>query len=148
MKVLKVRVAVAACLALGACETMPAGPAAPPQPAVIPTAALDLGDWRHASADAELSGFEQLVTRRYGAGLQLGAVVADLRRVQFTCAANHDTHRGDPPAQICRKTVTENGCTHTWQVHLFDTGGDAVLARTRGLYDRRCGGDGLLGGPS
>ena len=140
--------AVAACLVLSACETMPVSPAAQAGPPAIPSAPLDLGDWRHASADAELSGFQDMVGHRYGAGLTLDAVVADLRRSQFTCQTNHDTHRGDPPAQICRKTVTDNGCTHTWQVHLFDTAGNAVLARTRGLYDRRCGSDGLLGGPS
>ena len=95
-----------------------------------------------------LNGFQQEIAHRYGAGLPLADVTADLRRAQFNCASNHDAHRGDPPAQICRKTVTEAGCTHTWQVHLFDAAGDARLVRTRGLYDRRCGGDGLLGGPS
>jgi hypothetical protein len=33
-------------------------------------------------------------------------------------------------------------------VHLFDTHGDARIARARALYDRRCGREGLLGGPS
>ncbi|MES1157393.1 MAG: hypothetical protein ABUL73_06390 [Alphaproteobacteria bacterium] len=144
----KLRLALAACLALTACETASVGPSAPAGPPTIPDAALDLGDWRHASAEAEFNAFQQTIAHRYGVGLQVSAVAADLRRAQFVCAANRDTQRGDPPAQICRKTVTENGCTHTWQVHLFDTAGNALLARTRGLYDRRCGGDGLLGGPS
>ncbi|HVY84994.1 MAG TPA: hypothetical protein VG943_07665 [Caulobacterales bacterium] len=131
---------------LAACATTPVGPVAPPPPS-IPSTPLDMGDWRHATADAELSAFQNAVEHRYGAGLDLDGVTADLRRAQFTCNPNRDTV-GNPPAQICRKTITEAGCTHTWQVHLYDTSGDAKLARTRGLYDRRCGGDGLLGGPS
>ncbi len=93
-----------------------------------------------------MQSFERTISSRYGAGLQLSAVTADLRRNDFTCSAP-GAGRGDPPAQVCRRTVTAEGCTHTWQAHLFDAGGDGQLARTRGLYDRRCGGDGLLGGP-
>lgn len=138
-------------LVVAACATVPTsgGPAAPAGGASIPSGPLDLGDWRHATAAATLSAFEQNVSSRYGAGLTLSAVAADLRHNDFTCAVNHDTgDRGDPAAQVCRKTVTQNGCTHTWQVHLFDTDNNGQLARTRGLYDRRCGNEGLLGGPS
>lgn len=94
-----------------------------------------------------MQAFQQRITSRYAAGLPLTSVSGDLRRNDFNCAAappRAEGNRGDPPAQVCRKTTTANGCTHTWQVHLF---GDAALARTRSLYDRRCGGDGLLGGP-
>ena len=144
---------LAATLALlaAACATTPiSSPIAPTGPVSIPSGAFDLGgDWRHDTAAAVVTHFEQSASARYGAGLALADVTADLRHNQFACTANHDPGvRGDPPAQICRKTVSEAGCTHTWQVHLFDTHGDARLGRTRGLYDRRCGNDTLLGGPS
>jgi hypothetical protein len=140
--------AAAFALLLSACATPPPpGTATPSGPPSIPSGPIDLGNWRGGSEASVLGEFQQNVARRYGAGLQLSAVSADLRRNQFTCAANQDT-RGDPPAQICRKTTSESGCTHTWQVHLYDQAGNAALTRTRGLYDRRCGGDGLLGGPS
>lgn len=138
----------AAALLLAACATAPAGPAAPEGPSVIPADDLDLGEWRTASQAATLRAFEQTVTGRYRAGVSISAAAADLRRNQFSCGAAppRDQGRGDPPAQVCRRTVTLEGCTHTWQVHLFDAQGD--LSRTRGLYDRRCGNEGLLGGPS
>lgn len=136
-------------LLLGACETLPTGgPTTPSGPATIPSAPLSLGDWRGGSEAATLQAFEQTVASRYGAGLQIAAVSNDLRRNEFTCGAappRASGNRGTPPEQVCRRTTTANGCTHTWQVHLF--GADGALAQTRGLYDRRCGGDGLLGGP-
>lgn len=138
-----------AALLLSACETMPA--AAPPAPEASAQLAgeLDLGDWRRANEAATLTSFQQNVANRYAAGLSIAAAAADLQRNGFTCGAAPplDEGRGSPPAQVCRRTLTENNCTHTWQVHLFDQNGDARLAQTRGLYDRRCGNDGLLGGP-
>lgn len=138
-------------LMLAACVTpTPGGVTPPTAPAEIPSTPLDLGDWRRASAPDTLAHFEQTIAARYGAGLTISAVTADLRRADFNCAApraNAD-NRGAPPAQVCRKTVTAGGCTHTWQAHLFDANNDARLARARALYDRRCGDDGLLGGPS
>ncbi len=136
-------------LALAACATAPVSGVAPPSGVgAIPSAPLDLGDWRSASEQATLSNFERTVNSRYSAGLAISAVTADLRRSDFNCSApGAASGRGDPPAQVCRRTVSASGCTHTWQAHLFDANGDARLARTRGLYDRRCGGDGLLGGP-
>lgn len=132
-----------------ACATeMPAG-SKPETSASAISGPLELGDWQHATAAAELASFQQTVAGRYASGLSISVATTDLTRNEFTCAANHDTsHQGDPPAQICRKTVTQAGCTHTWQVHFFDNHGDAHIARTRGLYDRRCGGEGLLGGRS
>lgn len=145
------RIAVAAALvwALSACATPVSGPTTPGGSDVIPATPLDLGNWRSASETATLSAFQQQVTSRYGAGLALTAVTTDLRRNQFSCAPapRAPDGRGDPPAQICRHTATSDGCAHTWQVHLFDGSGDQRLARTRGLYDRSCSGDGLLGGP-
>ncbi|MGD9979682.1 MAG: hypothetical protein AB7H66_13895 [Hyphomonadaceae bacterium] len=143
-------IAVVFALLLGACETLPTSAApSPSSPATIPSTPLNLGDWRNAPEAATLEAFQQTVAARYGAGLEVAAASNDLRRNEFTCGAappRAEGNRGDPPAQVCRKTTTANGCTHTWQVHLFDAG-DGALARTRGLYDRRCGGDGLLGGP-
>lgn len=139
-----------AALLLAACETVPT---AAPSPSAPPSARfegdLQLGDWRTANEAATLAAFQQNVAGRYPAGLQLSDAAADLRRSEFTCGAapEQDHGRGDPPAQVCRRTVTASGCTHTWQVHLFEQNGDGRLARTRGLYDRRCGNEGLLGGP-
>lgn len=142
-------IAIAVALFVGGCETLPTGgPSAPSGAATIPSTPLSLGDWRNASEAATLEAFQQTVAGRYGAGLQMAAVSSDLRRNEFNCGAappRAEGNRGDPPAQVCRKTTTANNCTHTWQVHLYDT--DGALARTRSLYDRRCGGDGLLGGP-
>jgi hypothetical protein len=142
--------AAALAFALAACETTPVNaPSEPSGPASIPSGDLSLGDWRNASEAATLEAFSSNVSSRYGAGLAISAASADLRRNEFNCgpAPAADRGRGDPPVQVCRRTTTASGCTHTWQVHLFDEGGNARLARTRGLYDRRCGGDGLLGGP-
>lgn len=131
----------------GACTTLPTGSPPRTAPPGLPSAPLELGDWRRASPGATLGQFEQIVARRYLPGLALSTVSSDLRRNEFNCIDNRDNTRGEPPDQICRKTVTVDGCTHTWQVHLFDENNNAILMRTRGLYDRRCGGDGLLGGP-
>lgn len=139
--------AAALSLLLAACVTPVGGVSTPSGPSTIPSEPLRLGDWRSASESATLSQFQQNVANRYGAGLPISAVSADLRRQDFSCEGG-GAGRGDPPDQICRRTVSANSCTHTWQVHLFDGGGDDRLARTRGLYDRRCGDDGgLLGGP-
>lgn len=143
------RIALAlAAATLAACATPIASPTDARGPASIPSTPIQLGDWRNASEAAILAAFQDGIAARYGAGLAISAASADLRRNEFTCGAAppQDAGRGDPPAQVCRRTLTNAGCTHTWQVHLFDQN-DGRLARTRGLYDRRCGGDGLLGGP-
>lgn len=133
-------------LLVSGCETMSQSA---PSAAGAPSTALDLGDWRNAAPAATLTQFESAVASRYAAGSSVSDAAADLRRNDFTCAANNDTSgRGDPPAQICRKTVTAGTCTGTWQVHLFDTSGDGRIARARALFDKRCGREGLLGGPS
>lgn len=126
--------------------TAPPGTSAPVGLASIPSTPLALGDYRSASAGAVLRDFENTVSSRYGEGVAISAVAADLRRNDFSCASGAASDRGDPPNQVCRHTVTQSGCTHTWQVHLY--GGGPGLTRTRALYDRRCGNDGLLGGPS
>lgn len=140
---------LAACALASACATMPsAGSDASNAATRIPSTPIDLGDWRHAGANAVIQNFEHEITARYSTGIPLSAVSADLRRNEFACAENRDTAgRGTPPAQICRKAVAVDNCTHTWQVHLFNASGANTLARTRTLYDRRCGDDGLLGGP-
>ncbi|MBI3439853.1 MAG: hypothetical protein HY054_14600 [Proteobacteria bacterium] len=135
-------------LLLAACETTSGGG---DHPSAVETrrGAWDLGDWRSATASATLGQFQSAVAARYGVGSSLNAAVADLRRNDFTCAENNDTTgRGTPPVEICRKTLTEETCTGTWQVHFFDVRGDTHIARVRALFDRRCGREGLLGGPS
>jgi len=145
------RAAVAALVVLGACATMPvSGPSAPQGGAAIPSTPLALGDYRTLNEAETLAAFQQSLSSRYGAGVAVEAAQGDLEQNEFRCSASPgtDAGRGDPPAEVCRRTITANNCTHTWQVHLFDQHGDGHVARTRGLYDRRCGGDGLLGGPS
>lgn len=141
--------ALAALALLASCATVPASSvSAPPSgPASIPSTPLDLGDWRNASENAVAQRFEGAVSGRYAAGHALSAVSADLRSAAFSCAGGNAGDRGDPPAQICRRSESQSGCTHTWQVLLYDANGDRRLARTRALYDRHCGDDGLLGGP-
>lgn len=137
---------VALALGLAACATVPATNT--PNAVRVPATPLELGDWRGVNSTAVAQHFEREVAQRYAAGLQLSAASGDLRRYEFNCAVNNDTTgRGDPPDQICRRTTSANNCTHTWQVHLYDANGASVLTRARALYDRRCGGDGLLGGP-
>lgn len=147
MRQMRVLAWAGAVLAASCATITPPGAQAPSGPAAIPTSPLALGDFRGASASAVLNQFERGVSGRYAVGLALNAVSADLRRNEFACAPGASSERGDPPAQICRHTISANACTHTWQVHLYDAGGDHQLARTRALYDRRCGDDGLLGGP-
>ncbi len=139
------RLALVAALLVSACETLPAGTTGPA--ARLPSTPLELGDWRRANAGAVTQHFERQVASRYAVGAPLAAVSADLRRNDFSCAVNRDSAgRGDPPDQICRRSVSADTCTHTWQVHLFDAAGGG-LGRARALYDRSCGADGLLGGP-
>lgn len=147
---MKTAAALILLIVLTACASMSnSGLETPSGPMTVPSTALDLGDWRTASAEQTLAVFENNVASRYGAGLPVSAASADLRRQDFNCgpAPPADNGRGAPPAQVCRRTLAASACTHTWQVHLFDEANNGRLARTRGLYDRRCGGDGLLGGP-
>jgi hypothetical protein len=141
-------IAAAAGLLLAACAAMPPA-ATPTEPGAVAIAPgpLDLGgEWRRASVGDVASRFERSVTARYGAGLTITQASGDLRANAFRCSAPQESDRGAPPDQVCSHTETAGDCTHTWQVHLFKGDNDA-LARTRALYDRRCGGDGLLGGP-
>lgn len=146
----RIVLALAVATALGACATSPVGGTSPAAGgSTIPSSPVELGDWRNASEVATLSAFQRGISSRYGAGMSISAVARDLRGNSFNCGAAPaaEAGRGDPPAQVCRRTTSAAGCTHTWQVHLFDQNRNGQLARTRGIYDRRCGGDGLLGGP-
>lgn len=115
-----------------------------PSGAGRPVGALELGDWRGDSARAVAQRFSQAVAQRYAAGAPLSQATGDLRGQRFDCAAGESSGRGTPPAQVCRREIRNGECAHTWQVHLYADNGR--LARTRGLYDRTCGDDGLLGG--
>ena len=137
-----------AALLLAACETLPTAASSTTETGARLEGDLDLGAWRTANEASTLTAFQQNVTNRYRVGLALSDATADLRRAEFICGdapPRDEEGRGTPPAQVCRRTVTVQGCTHTWQVHLFDE--NASLSHTRGLYDRRCGNEGLLGGP-
>jgi hypothetical protein len=137
---------VAACVS----SPLPPGAVAPRGAATIAGGPVDLGGWKRGNADGVTQQFSATMARRYGAGLAFSAVTADLRANQFTCARPTAGRAGDPPDQVCRRQITEAGCTHTWQAHLWDDapGASAKLTRVRGLYDKRCAADGgLLGGP-
>lgn len=146
------RALLASLLLLAACSTASVTPpgAVAPRGAGAPTGPINLGDWRHGTADAVAAQFSTTVARRYASGLAMSLATADLRTNQFTCTRPPPSKAGDPPDQVCRRTLTENGCTYTWQAHLWDDSAAAAarLTRVRGLYDRRCASDsGLLGGP-
>ena len=105
---------VAALAALAACATPIGGPSTPTGSAQIPSTPVDFGDWRNADESATLTAFQQSVTSRYGVGLAITAVSSDLRRNSFNCGAAPRADaagRGDPPAQVCRPTLTNGGCT-------------------------------------
>lgn len=148
---LVVLIAFLAAACASATTSTPPGAVAPRGAAAIPSGPIDLGgDWKRSGPDAVSQRFSGVIARRYGEGMALTAAVGDLRANQFTCARPPAGKAGDPPDQVCRRTQTEAGCTHTWQAHLWDDAGaaSAKLTRVRGLYDRRCASDGgLLGGP-
>jgi hypothetical protein len=125
---------------------------APPPPtaptgAAIPNEPIDLGSYALMDPDAVIRRFRGEIGRRYGPGLTLASVGADLKKNKFSCAASAVAGSGDPPDQVCRRSIKVEGCAHTFQVHLFDDKGQGQLARVRSLYDRTCAEDGLLGGP-
>lgn len=131
---------------LAACATSPGGPMPTrPRGAGVASGPIDLGAYRSQRPEAVSARFSSTIANRYGEGTALTAVAADLRSQQFACRAPRD-RRGDPPAQMCRRSVREGECTHTWQVLLYSAPHGAALGRTRGIYDRACGDDGLLGG--
>jgi hypothetical protein len=106
---------------------------------------IDLGDWRRLDEATTAQRFSDGVLRRWPNGAAISAAAADLRNQGFACTA--PTGRGDMPDQACRLTRREGECTHLWTVSLYDDAGAVRLSRVRGLYDRRCGRDGLAGGP-
>jgi hypothetical protein len=133
-------------LFLSACATAPAPGPSTEGGASIASGELDLGgEWRRASVGDVSQRFERGLSARYAAGLELAQASGDLRDNDFRCHAGREG-AGEAPAQVCSRTETVGDCTHTWQAHLFE-GENHKLSRTRALYDRRCGGDGLLGGP-
>lgn len=141
LAILLVAILASACAATPAAVRGP-NAAAPP---TIPPGSLDLGDWRNSGRATAASQFESAVGQRYAAGLPLNAVSADLRDADFRCA---DPPEGalEPPAAVCRRSAEVDGCNHVWQVMLYATG--QTFERARPAYDRACGSDGLLGGPS
>jgi hypothetical protein len=104
---------------------------------------LALGDYEKQDEAALAASFAAQVNARYAKGSALAAATADLARNKFSCAAPKASG-GSPPAQVCRRPVKAGGCDHTWQVHLF-AGQAGTVESARGLYDRACGADDLLG---
>ncbi len=141
---MRILASAAAMAFLAGCASLQTASTSPRGPARIPDAPLELGPYRTASISATAADFARIVSRRYGEGVALSAVAADLRDNSFACAAPRD-RRGDPPAQLCRRTIRVGECSHSWQVALYAE--NQGLSRSRGLYDRACRSDGgLLGG--
>ncbi len=138
-----------AALGLAACAPGPAGPP-PARPAAgaeaLPARPIELGEYATETEARTLAAFSASVARRYASGAPMAPALADLEANKFACARPRPG-AGDPPDQVCRRVVKAEGCKHTFQVHLFDDdGAKQTLARVRGLYDKSCGGDDLLGG--
>lgn len=108
-----------------------------------PGGSLNLGDYEKADEHALAASFASQVSARYAKGSAIAAGTADLARNKFSCVAPQ-AKGGNPPAQVCRRAVKAAGCDHTWQVHLF-AGQAGAVESARGLYDRACGADDLLG---
>lgn len=107
---------------------------------------MDFGDFRRGPDPSVLQRFSAHVARRWAPGSPIATAVADMRGQGFVCAPG--SGRGnDPPDQACRRTVAEGECTYIWQVFVFDDAGAVRVSRVRALYNRRCGRDGLAGGP-
>jgi hypothetical protein len=137
----------AAIVALSGCAMLDTGkppPAVPAQGAVLPSGPLILGDYEKDSAASLRSSFAKTIASRYAPGAPISAATKDLESNRFACAAPKQG-AGDPPDQVCRRTIKAGGCTYTYQVHLFNDPGKAGVSRVRGLFDKACG-DELLGG--
>jgi hypothetical protein len=146
-----------AILGLAACAEMPKPPVVgPPKPPpsqataprgdTIPDTPIDLGPYGVGQKEAVAGRFARGISNRYPPNMAFATVLADLRKNAFQCFAAAQTG-GDPPRQVCRKSLRLADCEHTFQVHLYDTAGNLKLARTRAIYDRMCGGEELLGAP-
>jgi hypothetical protein len=152
-------IAFAVALLIAGCAAFdPPTPPRPPAPMIpkgddIPPAGpIDLGDWRSATASPNsiIQRYSSSLQRRYAPGSAMAEAARDLQTNQFRCMSPPPAKTGDQPDQVCRRSITERGCTYTWQAHLFDDTPNQTLtiSRVRGLYDKRCAdSDGLLGGP-
>jgi hypothetical protein len=142
-------VLVAACTPLEEIGVRPPPPVLPRGDNLPPSGSIDLGDWRGGAPGTVAQRFSSIMARRYELGSPFSSAMDDLRFNQFACARGVQG-RGDPPDQVCRRAISDRGCTHTWQVHLFDDAPNQAtkISRVRGLYDKSCAAeDGLLGGP-
>jgi hypothetical protein len=136
-----------ALVALSGCAAMIGGkppPAMAPQGDFRPSGPIALGNYEKESENAVRSAFAKTVVQRYAAGAPMALVNKDLAENRFPCGAAPQT-KGDPPDQVCKRTIKAGGCTYTFQVHLYNDAGKTGIARVRGLYDKACGED-LLGG--
>lgn len=136
---------VAAAALLSGCAMIGGKPAPASEPTATarPTGPIDLGEYAKNSEGAISSMFAKQIVARYAAGSPIGAAVKDLADNRFACAAPK-AGGGDPPDQVCRRTLRADGCTYDYQVHLFDDPGKRGLNRVRGLYHKACGEE-LLG---
>jgi hypothetical protein len=110
-----------------------------------PTGPIALGDYDKDKPDDVRRDFAGDIIRRYAVGAPLRTATADLAANKFECAKS-TINAPDPPAQICRRQIKTGDCVNVWSAYLYDTKGDAKIARVRALYDRRCAADPLLGG--
>lgn len=151
--------ALVAALALSACISVPQSPAPTPSPptaasspAAFEVRAIEIGDWARESPQAIQARFARSVERAVGRGETIPEALAALQASQFGC--NPVTGRGgdERPVQLCERQIRQSGCTHTWQVTLFDPGRQGRASSAEAVYDRVCSGEtgpggGLLGAP-
>jgi len=147
--------AVTATLALSACAVLtdarPPPAAVAPHAASMPKTPIAVADLIRDDSGAAGGRFAAQMLARYPAGAPLSVVQADLTANSFACTPPpppvRGAPRGDPPVRICRREIRAADCKIGLQVHLFSGAPAGRLGRLRALYDRRCGADGLLGGP-
>ena len=145
---------------LSACVSIPSGPTAPSAaqamttaPAAFEACPIEIGDWSRESPQAIQSRFARSVERAVGRGETLAEALSALQASSFGCnPVSGPRGADDRPVQLCERQIRQSGCTHTWQVMLFDPGRQGRAASAVAIYDRVCAGEtgpggGLLGAP-
>ncbi len=154
-------VAVLMAAGLSGCVSIPASGPAPPVPAAgsaaLPSAGfeirpIEIGDWARETPQAIQTRFARSVERAVGRGETLAQARSALEASAFGCNPVSGARADDRPVQLCERQIRQSGCTHTWQVMLFDPGRQDRAASADAVYDRVCAGQsgpggGLLGAP-
>lgn len=140
--------ALSACAATTGLSTGPSGgsdasastPATSGGPPSSPKVLITRGDWRAVGREAAARDFTTSLQRAVPTGQPLATARATIEASGFSCVKPASGF-----ALSCRLLAQETKCAHVWRV-LINAERDQVT-RARGLYERTCGEDGLLGGP-